>query len=218
MPIGRSEREELGDILLMMYTIRLSEGKKCIFGRTDFMKHIFLSQVKMHTNSTRGFTFTFKRHNNGPYAKDAHDLMYFLEEAGICTGIEDEEHIVRLTDRGRTILREMEGQLKENRTITSYIRQIMIKYCFVKTQDLLDIVYAMMWPYRGGMVPISDIPKGTVLMNKLPDSSAETTLAMDDDWWATFESFVDVEYADKIERAHIGAREGRLRKFELTTI
>ena len=124
----------------------------------------------------------------------------------------------RLTSKGRAVLKEMEEQLKANKPVTNHIKRILIKYCFVKTKDLLDKIYDMLWPYQGREVPIRDIPKGVILLRKLPEDSADTTINMDDDWWATLESLIDVDYAERVERAHVAAREGRMRKFELTTI
>ncbi|KKL26964.1 hypothetical protein LCGC14_2389980 [marine sediment metagenome] len=107
----RSSEEGLVDKLLLLYLIKQTNSFGTVKGITKLEKLVFLTENLMIKDKTKGFNYEFHKWNYGPYSLELHREDYnSLVEQDIIN-----EGSIKLTTVGKTLLKECEPLLEENK-------------------------------------------------------------------------------------------------------
>jgi uncharacterized protein YwgA len=188
---GRTPNEWLIDKLLLLYLL----NKYKINGRTKLQKTVFFSEDSLNDKKIKAFNYNFIRWHYGEFSRELEaDFKELIDNGLILEG----KHIIKVTDQGQEILKQVEMIIKKNPDIIRLINAI----CEYTSKKPLDVVKTMAYTkiMRNG-VQVKDIREGVVLLNKLKESEAKSVFSIDQDWVDTLDILFNKEFSNSLRIA-----------------
>lgn len=209
MPEVRSENEQLVDAILILYTVKRAQSRKCIWGKKEFLKNIFLAEKNMVESQIKGFNFDFYKHDHGPYSIHAQNTIQDLNKNGFL-----QLQPARLTPSGEEIIHRMNDVFTSNPDIIDRINRVVDERCKQHIDELLEDVYEIIVEYNGQMVKIRDLPDWASILEKISSDEAVMEFNVTEDVIASLEILLDIELSTGLENAVEMAREGGSKPFD----
>jgi len=200
----RSAREKAIDNLLLLFSISEANRHGSAEGITKLVKIIFKAEHELQKEKIKAFNYPFVRFHYGPFSfeLDFEDYQSLVEEGLITSN-------VRLTAKGKAILKEMNPVLSDNKEILTKIAKIVRAKSKLSLSELKKEIYAMVVKTPAGNLKIEDVPSNTPLLINLPEESARRIFKIDEGWLETLMTYLNVGECDSLQAASKKAKEER---------
>lgn len=178
----RNEKEEIIDMLLLLYLIR-EANKYAHIGKVLLQKLVFLAEKAMVNNDIKGFNFRFFRYDLGPFTEEIYRDSEKLYNAGL---LRETEWPFRLTECGNALLENIYSSIvrrSNNREVLNIIEKIVRKYAKYDVEKIKQFVYAIKIQPLGESktLPIKDIRSGYWLIKKIDEKKAKKSFTLDEE-------------------------------------
>lgn len=196
----RNPKEKAIDILLLMYLIKRGNKEGGIWGITKLQKLVFLVEHAMLEDRVKGFNHTYYKWKYGPFSKELYNDFDALIDEEILT----EEGGIKLTKRGKKLLKEYGGVLRKNEEVLQYIEGKIEKYVNKSLKEIKSEVYDIETTISGlGDIKIRKIPQGFNLLTKLEEEEigVSSRFEISDEWIETLDILLDREAYKSLKKA-----------------
>lgn len=178
----RNEKEEIIDMLLLLYLIR-EANKYADIGKVLLQKLVFLAEKEMVKNGIKGFNFRFFRYDLGPFTEEIYRDSERLYNAGL---LRETEWPFRLTECGNALLENIYSSIVkrgDNREVLKIIEKIVHKYAKYNVEKIKRFVYAIKIQPLGESktLTIKDIRSGYWLIEKINEKKAKKLFTLNEE-------------------------------------
>jgi hypothetical protein len=213
--LERTPEEHLDDdtLLLCLWAQAQERSKSTTVGdRLKLMKLAFLPTYHLFRERTKALNLKFFRYKHGPYSKEVADAWDDLEAADLMV----EEELFTVTASGRKLAADFYREvlaLPDNEAVRAAFYEVVIRYATVDTTRLVAEVYQMpCYTIKHPDVarPISKIPRGEDLTDRLRADVTNQALYVPDEWRSTLELVFHPEAHKNLRRGIQDSRSGRV--------
>ena len=199
---ARKYDEILSDSLLLMRVI--SKTKKGDLGITKLAKLIYLIECKLAKDNVKTFNYHFSRDFYGPFTLEIYNDLEALEENGLVSSA-----TIKLTKRGRKILKQCSELFESNTDIVSKIDEIIEKYDKLSLIEIKSLIYDSEASLESGLSQkVGKVPLGTDLKVNVLEKDAKDKFAVSQ-WDETLDIYFNDEACASLNEAMRDAKEGR---------